>query len=125
MINGALGVFSDGQTITADADSTHSIDLRKADVGMENTNLHIYVFQDVLNTAVTGDTLTIHLQDSADDSSFATVMDILVEYDFGAAPSDKLQVKVGLPKGLRRYVQLNYDVTKVGAPSADYTAFIA
>ena len=120
MIMDAMLLFSKEQEITADATSANAIDLGAAGdaVGQELT------IRAVVTAAFTGLTnMTIKIQTSADGGVYT---DVLLTPAIAVADLKKgaeiLCVRV--PKGLKRYVRLYYDVT--GTPMAGkITAFMS
>ena len=110
MINDKLNMFSDGQAITATAVSENVLDLGVGgdDVG-QGEALWLNVVVGDAFAAAGAATLTIALQSSDDNSTFADVVvgGAIAKADLtAAAPA----LKVGLPTGLGRYLRLNYTV---------------
>lgn len=106
--------YSDKQVITATAVSTNVVDAgatKNAAIGRDlgaGTQLFLYVNVSTTMTAAGAATLTVALQDSADNATFA---DIAVS---GPIPVAQLvagkQVQLALPTPTRRYTRVNYTV---------------
>lgn len=98
----ALLRLSDGQAITATAASTNSIDAGR-DIGAGRP---LYLVVNVTEEFAGGTSLTVALQDSADGTTFASVVShaavLLADLTLGK------QIVIGLPPGLRRYLRANY-----------------
>lgn len=106
----------------SNANSTSSIDLRVAApllVG-ELTEVEVSV---PATTCATGQTITITLQDSADNSSFAAIARLATLVLTGASNATPLTtVKYRLPSNVRRYVRMNIAMS---ATTGDQTAISA
>lgn len=86
-------------------DSTNSVDLKAADIDEESAGIIQIKFPG--NGSAGSATLQIIVQDSADDSSFATVL-TSEAFAKGTPLND---IRIALPlTSLRRYVQLQYVV---------------
>ncbi len=117
--------YSQDQAVTATAVSTNVYDAGVANRGIgDGEALELVV--SVTEAAVSGgsSTVTIALQDSADNSSFA---DVLVS---PAIPKASITLgaelfKAKLPTGLRRYTRLNYTVGTADLTAGKFTAFLA
>lgn len=106
-IDKALQV-SNEQAVTATAASTDVIDFGQAnpDVGM--ADLYMVITTDEAATAAGAATVSVALQDSADNSSFA---DVAVTAVIGKATLVAgYQIVIPMPTKLRRYCRLNYTV---------------
>lgn len=103
-------VMSDAQAVTATAVSTKSIDTATAlrNIG-SGEPIEVLVAVGTAFTASGSATMTIALQDSADNSSFA---DVLVGPAIAVASmvAGYEAFRVRLPATLRRYIALNYTV---------------
>lgn len=103
-------VLSDAQAVTATAVSTKSIDTTTAlrNIGSGN-QIEVLVAVGTAFTAAGAATMTIALQDSADNTTFA---DVLVSPAIAvaslAAGFEALRVRV--PATTRRYIALNYTI---------------
>jgi len=103
-------VLSDAQAVTATAVSTKSIDTITAlrNIGSGN-QIEVLVGVGTAFTAAGAATMTIALQDSADNTTFA---DVLVSPAIAvaslAAGFEALRVRV--PATTRRYIALNYTI---------------
>jgi protein-disulfide isomerase len=102
-------VMSDAQALTAAAASTKSIDfttaLRHAGDG-EPVELVVQVASALLASGGAAN-LTVALQDSADNSSFADVVKTAAIAKASLVAGFEL-LRITLPKGLRRYIQVYY-----------------
>lgn len=107
--------YSDKQAITATAVSTNVVDAgptKNAAVGRDiGLNGRLYLFVNVSTTFVgAGASLTVTLQDSADNVTFADIAGV-----GGVIPVANLTAgkafQVGLPIPTRRYTRVNYTVT--------------
>lgn len=103
-------VLSDAQAVTATAVSTKSIDTATAlrNIGSGN-QVEVLVSVGTAFTAAGAATMTVALQDSADNTTFA---DVLVSPAIAVASLtagfEALRVRV--PATTRRYIALNYTV---------------
>lgn len=103
-------VLSDAQAVTTTAVSTKSIDTATAlrNIGSGN-QIEVLVAVGTAFTAAGAATMTIALQDSADNTTFA---DVLVSPAIAvaslAAGFEALRVRV--PATTRRYIALNYTI---------------
>ena len=103
-------VLSDAQAVTTTAVSTKSIDTITAlrNIGSGN-QIEVLVAVGTAFTAAGAATMTIALQDSADNTTFA---DVLVSPAIAvaslAAGFEALRVRV--PATIRRYIALNYTI---------------
>lgn len=101
-------VLGDAQAVTVTAPSTNVVDqLAKGDAQYMGAQ-----FQALVDTAFTAGgaaTLTIALQDSADNSSFA---DVLVSPAIAVASliAGYVAFQGTIPMGVRRYLRINYTV---------------
>ena len=113
--------FSDKQAVTADAASTNALDLGAAGdaVGQELTIRAV-----VTTTFATLTSLTIKVQTSANNSDWS---DVVLSPAIAAASLVKgAEVfTVRVPKGLKRYVRLYYDVTGSNATAGKISAFMS
>lgn len=118
-------MMSDAQAVTATAASTKSIDTQHAlrDIGDgEPIELVVQVKETLLASGGAA-TLTVALQDSDDNSSFASVVvgaaiakaSLLAGYEL---------LRITLPKGLRRYIQVHYTATTNNFTSGSVNAFL-
>ena len=113
--------FSDKQAVTADAASTNALDLGAAGdaVGQELTIRAV-----VTTTFATLTSLTIKVQTSANNSDWS---DVVLSPAIAVASLVKgAEVfTVRVPKGLKRYVRLYYDVTGSNATAGKISAFMS
>ena len=104
---------SAGQAITVTAPSTDVIDAgatKSASIGRDIGSGEPLYLEVSVATAMTGaGTLTIALQDSADNSSFADVL-ALPAIAVAALTAGKTYY-LPLPAGMRRYIRANYTIT--------------
>lgn len=106
--------FSDGQAITATANSTDVISLDGYSLGRSDTNLRIYVQVDEAFTAGGAATLTVAVV-QADNQALTTNAETL--YTSGAKAlatlvkdGKKFFIEIGLPKTTKKYLGLTYTV---------------
>ena len=106
--------FSDGQAITATANSTDVISLDGYALGRSDTNLRIYVQVDEAFTATGEATLTVDVV-QADNAALTT--NPVVLYTSGAKAKatlvkdgKKFFIEIGLPKTTKKYLGLKYTV---------------
>lgn len=117
--------MSDAQAITATAVSTKSLDfgnsLRLIGNG-EPLELIVVVKTQLLASAGAA-SLTVALQDSADNSSFATVVTGPAIAKASLVAGYEL-LRIRLPAGLQRYIQISYTATTNDFSSGTVDAFI-
>jgi hypothetical protein len=101
--------FSDAQPVTTTAASTNVIDTGIADSNLGGAgNAWVCV---TVNTAFTGATnMTVTLQDSADDDTYATLLASEVYLEAALVKGEKL-LWVPLPAEHARYLRIYYTVT--------------
>jgi len=111
-------MFSEGQSVTADAASTNAIDLGAlvddrgvalSEFGPENGKLRLVVTLPTVTTK-TGTSIKFSLQDSADDSAYADT-EIARTVLPAAMVAGAEMLNIALPPGLKRYIRMYYDVT--------------
>ena len=128
-------IFSDGQAITSTAPSENVLDLGAdagADINPGAPNMNpgagtpVYLIVEVEEAfQASGDaTLTVALQDSGDNSSYA---DVIKTKDIGKAEltAGKKVLQVPLPNELRRYIRCNYTVTNGPMTAGKINAYLA
>lgn len=115
MITDKLNTFSSAQAVTATAASTDVLDLgpltggnTRRDIGAGEP-VHFVVSVSQAATATGAATVNFQLQTSDDNSTWVTL------YDSGAVSKDALTagaqpVAVAVPRGVRRYLRVNYVV---------------
>lgn len=105
--------LSAAQAITVTAPSTDVIDAgatKSASIGRDiGSGEPLYLEVSVATTMTGAGTLTIALQDSADNSSFADVL-ALPAIAVAALTAGKTYY-LPLPAGMRRYIRANYTIT--------------
>ena len=103
-------VMSDAQAVTVTAASTKSIDTQTAlrDIG-SGEPIELFVSVGAQVTAAGAATVVFALQDSADNSTFADVVSTPAIGKATLAPGYEA-LRIRLPSGLRRYIQVNYTV---------------
>jgi len=119
-------VMSDAQAVTASADSTNSIDTQSAlrNIGNGRPIELIIVVATTVAASGGASNTTFSLQDSADNSSFATVVQ-------GPAIAKATLVqgyvalRIMLPHGLRRYINVHYAVDTNNLTAGAFTAYLA
>ena len=118
-------MMSDAQAVTATAASTKSIDfataLRHAGDG-EDIQLVVLVKTDLLASGGAA-SLTMALQDSADNSSFSAVVTGPAIAKASLVAGYEL-LRMTLPRGLRRYIQVYYTATTNDFTSGTVDAFL-
>lgn len=113
MITDKLNTFSNGQAVTATAASTDVLDLgplthgnTRRDIGAGEP-IYLVVATLVAATAAGAATTNIQLQTSDDNATWVTLFDsgslALAQLTAGSRP-----VQVAVPRGVRRYLRLNY-----------------
>lgn len=118
-------VMSDAQAVTASAASTKSIDTATAlrDIGGgEPIELVVVITTDVAASGGAS-TTTFSLQDSADNSTFATVLSS-ADIAKASLTAGTEVLRVRLPRGLRRYIQVYYTVSTNNWTSGAVSAFL-
>lgn len=115
-------ILSDGQAVTATAASTNVIDTgpNSADWGKGQ---EMVVTAQVDTDFATCDSLKVTLQDSADNSSFATLLDGIVVAVASLVAGKKL-LQVTIPPTHRRYLRLNYTIAGSNATAGKVNAHI-
>lgn len=115
MITDKLNTFSNAQLVTASAASTDVIDLgplthgnTRRDIGAGEP-IYLVVAMLAAATAAGAATTNIQLQTSDDNATWVTL------YDTGALAltdlaAGKRPVRVAVPRGVRRYLRVNYVV---------------
>jgi hypothetical protein len=102
----ALLRLSNAQAVTTTAVSTNVIDTKGGDIGAGRP---LYLVVQVVEDFADGTSLTVALQDSADNSSFAAVVSgpAILTADLTVGK----KVVLGVPPGTRRYLRANYTVS--------------
>ena len=117
--------YSQDQAVTASAASTHVFDAGAAgrDIG-HGRDLDLVVL--CTETAASGGASTVqfHLEDSADNSAFAKVVETPAIAKASLVAGTEV-LRIGLPGGLRRYTRLYYTVTTADLTAGRFTAFLA
>ena len=116
-------IYSDNQAITADSDSTEKKDHDDANARIgDGTDLALVVVVTESFTFGTTTYVQIQLMDSADDSSYAIVLqtDELVAADLVAGD----RYVIPLPPALRRYTKVHYALDGT-ATAGKVDAFLA
>ena len=114
-------MFSDAQAITADAASTNALDLK---AGGDAVGQELTIRAVVDTTFETLTRLTIKVQTSTDNSNWSDV--VLSPAIVAASLVKGAEVfTIRVPKGLKRYVRLYYDVTGSNATAGKITAFMS
>ncbi|MGL4315338.1 MAG: Bbp16 family capsid cement protein [Pseudomonas sp.] len=105
--------LSSAQAITVTAPSTNVIDAgatKSASLGRDiGSGKQLFLEVNITTSMAGSGTLTIALQDSADNSTFADVLE-LPAIAVAALTAGKTYY-VPLPAGLRRYIRANYTIT--------------
>lgn len=118
-------VLSDAQALTATAASTKSIDTQTAlrDIGGGEPIELVVLVKTALLASGGAANLTVALQDSADNSSFATVVSGPAVAKASLVAGYEL-LRVRLPAGLRRYIQVLYTADTNDFTSGTVDAFL-
>lgn len=117
--------FSDAQAVTATAASTNVIDLDTAAPNIGSSGTPIYAEVRVNTTCTSGGSATIDavLQDSADNSSFATLV-APAQVAVAAATAGVVIMRVPLPAKHRRYLRINYTIGTANLTAGKFDAFL-
>jgi hypothetical protein len=117
--------MSDAQAVTATASSTKSLDLATATRNVGGGETIELVIQVATTVAASGgaSNVTFSLDDSADNSSFSVVVATL------AIPKATLvagyeALRIRLPLGLRRYIQVSYTVDTNNLTAGAFNAYL-
>ena len=97
--------------------NTGTIDLGSTNPGLAVESFELEIAIPALPSLAEGKTLTVKVQDSADNSTYADVAELASVVVTGAADakgSDKKTAVVRLPPGARRYLQANIAVAASG-----------
>lgn len=125
MITDEKLIFSEEQAVTDTAVSTYSVDTGAPDSKIGG-GTPVYL-NCVVDTAFIGQgstTLTLALQDSADNSAYDDVL-ITGPIDEAELAEGKTVLKVALPCGLRQYLRLNYTVGSGPFTEGKVNAFLS
>ena len=118
-------VLSDAQAVTASAASTKSIDAMTAlrNIG-SGEPVELIVQVPVTATAAGAATVTVALQDSADNTTFVdVVVSPVIPKATLVAGFEALRIR--LPATLQRYIQVNYTVATGPLTAGAFNAFLA
>jgi len=129
MVRDAMLILSDAQAETSQAahDSDNVIDFGAsgADYGAIN---EAHLFARVRTTCTSGGsaTLTVKLQDSADNSSWADVEGVTSgSVAVADLESGLFLLRTKLPRDLRRYIKLVYTIGTAALTAGDFDAWVA
>jgi hypothetical protein len=125
MIYDKLGLFSDAQApTTGTTASTNVVDTGVAGRGI-GSGRTIWLVVQVTTTCTSGGSNTTQavLQDSADNSSFATVVSGVATAVASLVAGYNL-LRVALPLGLRRYIRVAYVIAVADLTAGNFTAFL-
>lgn len=113
-------LFSEDQAVTGTAVSTNVLDFGD-ETGNVGDGQSIRVYAQVTEDFATCTSIKVELQDSADDSTFNTVLEgpVVAVAD---AVAGKALIDVTVPKGMRRYHRLNYVIAGSNATAGTVTA---
>lgn len=113
MITDKLNTFSAGQDVTATAASTDVIDLgplsggnTRRDIGAGEP-IYLVVAMLIAAAAAGAATTTIQFQTSDDNSTWVTLYE-LTSLPLSALTAGARPVQVAVPRGVRRYLRMNY-----------------
>lgn len=127
MILDQEAILSDGQAFTTVAThpSTNVYDSGSARANMgDGEEIRLRVKTRAGVTSGGAATVTVALQDSADNSSFATVFSTPA-FAIADMPANRTLLDLALPRGLRRYVRVAYIVGGVALTGGSFDAFLA
>jgi len=117
--------MSDAQAVTATASSTRSLDMATATRNVGGGQSIELVIQVATTVAASGgaSNVTFSLDDSADNTSFAVVVATM------AIPKATLvagyeALRIRLPLGLRRYIQVSYTVDTNNLTAGAFNAYL-
>jgi hypothetical protein len=118
--------MSDAQAVTASAASTKSLDFATTlrQVGNGEPIELVVVVKSALLASGGAANLTVALQDSADNASFATVVSGPAVAKASLVAGYEL-LRIRLPAGLRRYIQVYYTADTNDFTSGTVNAFLA
>lgn len=110
----------------ANADSD-SIDLEAVAPGVTAESFEVEIAHPALANLADDKDLTIHLKDSADDSSFADISTLASVVSTGAGGSGAAAktVTVKLPGDVRRYIRINAAVESAGGDNTGSAATLS
>lgn len=118
-------VFSDAQAITSTGSSTKSIDTGTATRNIGSGNeIDLVIQVAVAASSLSASTIAFSLQDSADNSSFTDVLVSPAVAVATMATAGAEVLRTTLPRGLRRYLQVQYTVATGPFTAGAYTAFL-
>jgi hypothetical protein len=118
-------VMSDAQAVTASTASTKSIDCATAlrDIGGGEAVELVVVITTTVAATGGASTTTFSLQDSSDNSSFSTVTSS-ADISKASLTAGTEVLRIHLPRGLRRYIQVYYTVSTNNWTSGAVSAFL-
>jgi hypothetical protein len=136
MIHDALLMMSEDQAVTSTSSnaSTNSIDLdgglakdawgteKRGDPGASELWLNVVVTTTVESSGAA--TVTFALQHSTDDSSWSNTIIVTAAIGKATLVAGYNVIRVPLPRGLNRYVQMNYAVATAALTAGAFSAWI-
>ncbi len=126
MLMDAELLFSDEQAVTTTAASTNIVDLLAAnrDIG-KGEDLELIVSVDEAVTASGAATVVFALQ-TDDNSGFSSATDLFATAAIGKATlvAGYVPVKIKLPRGIERFLRVNYTVATGPLTAGKFTAAI-
>lgn len=126
MLMDAELLFSDEQAVTTTAASTNIVDLLAAnrDIG-KGEDLELIVSVDEAVTASGAATVVFALQ-TDDNSGFSSATDLFATAAIGKATlvAGYVAVKIKLPRGIERFLRVNYTVATGPLTAGKFTAAI-
>lgn len=119
-------MFSDAQAVTASAASTNSLDMRVAtrNIGAGQP-IELVCLVTTTTTSGGSTTMDVALQDSADNSSFANTVIAAAGIAKATLVAGYEFLRAALPRGLRRYLRVNYTVNTANFTAGAFTAYLA
>jgi len=118
-------VLSDAQAVTGTASSTKSVDLIVAtrDIGVGTPIYLVVIITTTVAASGGASTTTASLDDSADNSSFSVVVQGPAVSKASLVAGYEL-LRIALPAGLRRYIQVTYTVATNNWTAGAVSAFL-
>lgn len=104
--------------------NSDSIDLEAVAPGVTAESIEVEIAHPALASLANDKDLTIHLEDSADDSTFADISELasVVSTGAGGAGAAAKTVTLKLPSDVRRYIRINAAVEADGGDNTGSAA---
>lgn len=119
-------VFSDAQAPTTGTTASTNVVDTQTTLRELGDGKRIELIVEVVTTATSGgsNTTQVVLQDSADNSSFATVVSGVATAVASLVAGTEL-LRIALPAGLRRYLRVAYVIATADLTAGAFTAYLA